>query len=168
MKTRGADTTTIKMLLNSVVSTPNTRFITADINNFYLNTEMEGPEYTMIQINLTPQEIIEECNVMEYVVNGLAYLEINKGLYGLPQSVNLANDRLIKELSVKRFEPTNHTPGLWKQKTRPVTFALVVDDFGIKYIHKEDVKMLLNTLQQKYEAVSVDWSGKLFCGMNLE
>ena len=28
--------------------------------------------------------------------------------------------------------------------------------------------MLLNTLRQKYEAVSEDWSGKLFCGMNLE
>ena len=28
--------------------------------------------------------------------------------------------------------------------------------------------MLLNTLRQKYEAVSVDWSVKLFCGMNLE
>ena len=28
--------------------------------------------------------------------------------------------------------------------------------------------MLLNTLRQKYEAVSVEWSGKLFCGMNLE
>ena len=28
--------------------------------------------------------------------------------------------------------------------------------------------MLLNTLQQKYEAMSVYWSGKLFCVMNLE
>ena len=27
---------------------------------------------------------------------------------------------------------------------------------------------MLNKLQQKYEAVSVDWSGKFFCGINLE
>ena len=59
MTTRGADTTTIKLLLNSVVSTPNARFITADIKNFYLNTEMERPEYMKIQINLIPQEILE-------------------------------------------------------------------------------------------------------------
>ena len=36
--TRGADMTTIKLLLNSVVSTPDARFITTDIKNFYLNT----------------------------------------------------------------------------------------------------------------------------------
>ena len=36
--TRGADITTIKLMLNSVVSTPDTRFITAGIKNFYLNT----------------------------------------------------------------------------------------------------------------------------------
>ena len=66
---------------------------------------------------------MEEYNVMEYVVNGFTYFKINKGMYILPQVENLANDKLIKELSVKRFEPTNHTPGLWKNRTRPVTFA---------------------------------------------
>ena len=54
---------------------------------------------------------------------------------------------MIKELAVKGFESTNPTPGLWKQKTRPVTFALVVYNFGIKYTHREDVEMLLNTLK---------------------
>ena len=39
---------------------------------------------------------MEEYNVMEYVVNGFAYLDINKGMYGLPQAVNLENDKLIK------------------------------------------------------------------------
>ena len=56
--TRGADIITIKLLLNIVVSTPNARFITLDIKNFYLNTEMEIPEYMNIQINLIPQEIM--------------------------------------------------------------------------------------------------------------
>ena len=62
--------TAIKLLLNSVVSNPKARFITADTKNFYLNIEMERPGYTNIQTNLIPQEIIEEYNVMEYVVNG--------------------------------------------------------------------------------------------------
>ena len=53
--TRGADMTTIKLLLNSLVSTPDAIFITTDINNFYINTEMERPEYMKIQINLIPQ-----------------------------------------------------------------------------------------------------------------
>ena len=67
-------------------------------------------------------------------------------MYGLPQARKLANDKLIKELAVKGFEPTNHTPGLWKHKTRPVKFALVVDNFGIKYTLKEDIEILLNML----------------------
>ena len=85
-----------------------------------------------IKINLLPQEIMEEYNVMEYVVNGFAYFDINKVIYGLPQAGKLANDKLINKLSVKGFEPTKHTPGLWKHRTRSVTFALVVDNFKIK------------------------------------
>ena len=57
---------------------------------------MERPYYMKIQINLIPQEIMEEYNVMEYVVNIFAYLEINKGMYGLSQAGQLANDKLIK------------------------------------------------------------------------
>ena len=48
-----------------------------------------------IQINFIQQEIMEEYNVMEYVVNGSAYFEINKGMYGLPQAGKLVNDKLI-------------------------------------------------------------------------
>ena len=38
VKTRGSDMKTIKLLLNSVVSIYEGRFITTDINNFYINT----------------------------------------------------------------------------------------------------------------------------------
>ena len=64
---------------------------------------MERPEYTNIQIKLITQEIMEEYNVMEHLVNGFAYSEINKGMDGLPQAGKLANDKLIKELAVKGF-----------------------------------------------------------------
>ena len=60
-------------------------------------------------------------------------------MYDLTQAGKLANDKLIKELSVKGFEPTNHTPGLLKHITVPMTFAIVVDNLGIKYTHEEDV-----------------------------
>ena len=56
-----------------------------------------------IQSNLIPQKIMEEYNVMEYVVNGFSYFEINKGVYGLSQAGKLANDKLVKELAVKGF-----------------------------------------------------------------
>jgi hypothetical protein len=47
-------------------------------------------------------------------------------------------------------------------------FALVVDDFGIQYTGKEHADHLLATLSKDYEAVMVDWSGSLFCGITLD
>ena len=36
------DLITTKVLLNSVISTPNARFMTVDVKNFYLNTPMKN------------------------------------------------------------------------------------------------------------------------------
>ena len=45
--------------------------------------------------------------------------------------------------------------------------VLVVDDFGVKYVGKQHVLHLLNALKMFYEKISVDWTGKLFCGITL-
>jgi hypothetical protein len=39
--------------------------------------------------------------------------------------------------------PTEHTHGLWKHKTRPVWFSLVVDHFGIEYVGHEQAEHLI-------------------------
>ena len=59
------------------------------------------------------------------------------------------------------------TPGLWKHTNSDLVFALVVDDFGIKYTNKVDAKALMNTLQQLY-SVSQDWTGARYCGLTIE
>jgi hypothetical protein len=59
------------------------------------------------------------------------------------------------------------TPGLWKHITRPITFTLVVDDFGIKSVGDEHAKHLIETLQ-RYYTVETDWTGSLYCGIKLE
>ncbi|KAL7476354.1 hypothetical protein ACHAW6_002224, partial [Cyclotella cf. meneghiniana] len=59
------------------------------------------------------------------------------------------------------------TPGLWRHKWRPITFSLVVDDFGVKTIGLSHAKHLKTTLQ-KYYKISVDWTGNLFCGISLQ
>jgi hypothetical protein len=46
-------------------------------------------------------------------------------------------------------------------------FSLVVDDFGIQYTHLPDAQHLLAALKQHYEAIMVDWTGSLFCGISL-
>jgi hypothetical protein len=44
-------------------------------------------------------------------------------------------------------------------------FSLVVDDFAIQYVGKENANHLLNLLRRNYEAVSVDWEAALYCGI---
>ena len=78
-------------------------------------------------------------------------------MYGLKQSGVLANLHLEKLLAKDGYMKTTHTSGLWKHNTRPITFVLCVDDFGIKYINKEDADHLIQSLQKNYEDLSIDW-----------
>ena len=69
VSTKTAGLTTIKLLLNSVVSKPNGRFMTADVKKFYLNTPLERPEYMRIPIEPFPQEIIDAYNLTNLLHN---------------------------------------------------------------------------------------------------
>jgi hypothetical protein len=93
-------------------------------------------------------------------------MEIRRAMYGLPQAGKLAN-KLLKELLAKHgYYEVVHTPGLWKHISRPISFTLVVDDFGIKYVGKEHADHLLNALKEHY-TLDIDWEGKLYCGISL-
>ena len=50
VSTKTSDLTTVKCLLNSVISTPNAKFCTSDIKDFYLNTPMTEYEYMRIRV----------------------------------------------------------------------------------------------------------------------
>ena len=52
--TTTADLLTVKLLLNSVISTPQAKFMTIDIKDFYLMTPMERKEYFRIKMELFP------------------------------------------------------------------------------------------------------------------
>ena len=80
------------------------------------------------------QEIIDKCNLRELSENRWVYREIQKGLYRLEQEDILANQLLAKRLNKTGHHPCQFTPGLWRHVWRPITFALVVDDFGIKTV----------------------------------
>jgi len=166
LSTPTADLSTIKMLWNSVISTPGARYVTMDLKNFYLNTPMEHFQYMKLPIKTIPDEIIEKYNLKEIVNEGQVYCQIRKGMYGLAEAGILAHKLLIKRLEEHGYYPVQFTPGLWRHVWRPVTFTLTVDDFGIKYKGKQHAVHLMKTLEKYYE-VSVDWSGSLFCGIKL-
>lgn len=157
----------VKLLLNSTISTPDARFACFDISNFYLGTLLNRPEYVRIKILDISQEFIHEYNLTEYESNGWVYFEINNGVYGLKQAVKLANDLLTEWLATQEYYQCATTPGLWRHKWHPITFVLIIDDFGIQYIQQCHAQHLLKALQQNY-TVTTDWTGTKFAGIDIE
>ena len=56
--TNTASLSTLKLPLNSVISTPQARFITLNMKNYYYNTPMPRYEYMRIPLSLIPDEIV--------------------------------------------------------------------------------------------------------------
>jgi hypothetical protein len=166
VSTPTADTTTAKLVINSTISTPNARYMCGDIKNFYLGTPMARYEYMRLPIAIIPQEIIDEYQLLDIVHNGFIYMEIRRGMYGLPQAGIIANQLLTERLAPHGYYQCRHTPGLWRHKWRPILFSLVVDDFGVKYVGKQHVDHLNAAIEQHYEYTK-DWRGQLYCGITI-
>ncbi len=167
LTTRTADLTTAKILWNSTLSTPNAKFGTADVGNFYLATPRDRFEYMRIKAELVLEKFKQQYKLHDKIYKGFIYMEIRRGCYGLPQSGILANKLLKKRMAQHGYFEVPHTPGLWKHIRRPVQFTLVVDDFGIKYVGDEHFEHLINALKEHYD-VTIDKEGKLYCGITLD
>ncbi len=88
-------------------------------------------------------------------------------MYGLPQVGIIAQELLADCLKQHRYTKSKTMPGLWLHKAHPIQFSLVVDDFGVKYVVKENALHLLNTIQ-KYYKCSCNWDGKRYCGLTIK
>ena len=91
-----ADLFTVKLLLNSVVSTNRARLFTLNIKNFYLNTPMERFDYMRLKMEDIPENVIEKYELKDKEEDGQVYVETRKGMYGLPQAGILAQKLLEK------------------------------------------------------------------------
>ena len=85
--TSTVDLLTVKHILNSIISTPNAKFMTIDIKNFYLNTPMARSEFMRLKLNNLPSDVIAHYNLKQKsTADGWVYVEIKRGMYGLPQA----------------------------------------------------------------------------------
>jgi hypothetical protein len=89
--TRTAGLTRAKNLINSVISTLGDTFLVIDIKNFYLNTPLGRFEYMVINLSSLPQETIDKYDLIELAQDRKVYIEIQKGMFGLPQAGILAS-----------------------------------------------------------------------------
>ena len=79
--TSTADLLTIKLLLNSIISTPNARFMTMVIKDFYLNTPMARYEYMRLRLSDMPADVIAHYKLRKIATpEGYIYCEIQKGM----------------------------------------------------------------------------------------
>ena len=83
-----------------------------DIKNYYLGTPLDRYEYMRFRWEDIPDEIKHEYNLKELLVDGWIYVEIRKGMYGLPQAGILANKLLKKRLAKHGYHECECTPGL--------------------------------------------------------
>ena len=158
---------TVKLLLNSVASTPNASFITLDIVDFFLNHDLDRPEYIKVPLKSIPADICTENSLVKYADDkGNILFEVVKAVYGLPQS-NLISQRCVtKLLRENDYLECDNSPGLYTHTSRPIAFTLVVDDFGVKLVSKADAQHLIDVLQQQY-TIKVNWAGDKYLGYTI-
>ena len=109
--------------------------MTLEIKNFYLNTPMVQYEYVCIKIDYMLDEIIKQYILHEKIkTDGYTFVEVCKGMYGLPQAGILAQQSLKQQLNKHGCIQNHAVPGLWAHKTWPISFTLVIGDFGINML----------------------------------
>ncbi len=72
-----ADLITVKLLLNSIISMPHSKFMTLNLKDFYLMTPMKRYKNFHMKIDLFPQDIIDLYNIINKVDhNGIVHCEV--------------------------------------------------------------------------------------------
>ncbi len=102
-----------------------------------------------MKLDLFPQNIIDKYDLKNKVDhNSNVHCEVSRGMYGLPQAGIIAQELLEEQLKTAGYTQSKLTPGYWKHEWRPISFTLVVDDLGVKYIGKEHAMHLIRTLKE--------------------
>jgi len=89
----------------------------------------------------------------------MVYTQVNRGMYGLPQSGLLANELLERRLNIRVYHQSKLVPGLWCHTWHTVQFTLLVDDFGMKYVREEHTLHLKQTFKENYK-ITLEWDGR--------
>ena len=157
----------VKIFINSVLSRKYAKYVIFDISNLYIQTPIDCTGYVFIKLSDIPQGFIDEYDLLDYVQDGFVYFEINRVVYGLPQSGILANKLLKERLSKHGYYQCTTTPGLWRHKWRPILFSLIVDEFGVEYVGDRHAHHLRDALKEHYD-ITEKWEGDLYAGINIK
>ena len=133
----------------------------------YCGSPMDEYEYMRIRYSEIPPEITKQYGLDKIQHDGCVYIQIQKVMPGLKQAGKIANNYLTKHLKRYGYQPCPVTPSLWKHNERPISFTLVVDDFGVKYVGKEHFQHLANSLCDLYD-ITMNETGSKYLGLTNE
>ena len=68
---------------------------------------------------------------------------------------------------MKGYRQSKLTPSFWARDWLPISFGLVVNDFGVKYVGKQNVEHLMAALKEDY-TIPHDWEGNRYLGLTLD
>jgi hypothetical protein len=114
----------------------------------------------VINLASLPQETIEKYDLNKLAQDGKIYIEIQNGMYGLPQAGILANKLLQLNLAKDGYRPTTYIHGLWTHDTRPISFS-------VKYVGREHAEHVMRCIKKNYN-ISTNWNGTAYCGLTLD
>ncbi len=165
---RTADINTAKLHWNSVISTDDAQYMCLDMGIFYLTAALKYFEYMQIPLALFPAWIMEQYNLKRHALNGYVHLEMRRAVWGLPQAGILANKWLRRKLAPFGYYECVNTPGLWYHVSRPISFTLIINNFGVKYVGNKHTDHLIASINSTYKKLAEDWTGSLYCRIMLE
>jgi hypothetical protein len=158
--TRTAGLTTAKILINSVISTLGAKFLLKHpprTIRIHGNQFIFTPSGNSRQIRLTQPS------------TGRRGVHRNPDIYVRVAAGRHPRQRIVTAQSSQGWIPTHttHTHVLRTHDTRPISFSIVVDDFGVKYVGREHAEHLMACMKKIYN-ISIDWNGTVYYGLTLE
>ena len=128
---------------------------------------MERSEYMRLKLSNLHWSVVQKYNLKAKATRGgYVHMEIQRGVYGLPQVGLITQQLLEKRLNNQEYQQSKITLGLWTHDWRPICFSIYVNDFGVKYVGTQHAKHLMEVLQENYK-ISSDWKGKKYLGLDI-
>jgi hypothetical protein len=128
-------------------------------------TPLPQPEYIRIPLKFLSQKVLDKHNLHQHIHNNSVLFEMTKSMYGLPHAGKIAQDILIERLATHGYHQTS-TICLFRHSTNGVAFALVVDDFGVKFQDLAGAEDLIRCLQLYY-TLTIKMDATKFLGLTI-
>jgi len=143
----------------------NANFMTLDIKDFYLMTPLPRSEYIRIPQKFLSAQILAKHSLRPFLFNKSVLFEVTKSMYGLPHAGKIAQDSLVARLATHGYLQTG-TTCLFRHVNNGVAFALVVDDFGVKFQDSVGADDLIRCLQLYY-TLTIKKDATKFLGLTI-